>query len=173
LKVFGFCIRKFEFLVYWEVIIMKKQAGFTLIELIAVIVVLGILSAVALPKFVNLSGEARVAKMQGAVGAVNSAGALIHAKWLANGSPTTGTLPYEGGVLTLPADMVNGYPAASVIDTLAGLSTTTDFTKAVAGSVATISDKAKTGCSFTYTPPASAGGVPVIDSANVTNPNCQ
>ena len=155
---------------------MKKQAGFTLIELIAVIVVLGILSAVALPKFVNLSGEARIAKMQGAVGAVNSAGALIHAKWLAGGSLAAGNVVYEGGTLAIATDMVNGYPAAGKIATVAGMNTTApnnDFAaSAVTAGTITFSDPNKSTCSFTYTE-AAANGVPTINTAGLTPTNCQ
>jgi prepilin-type N-terminal cleavage/methylation domain-containing protein len=57
-----------------------SQAGFTMIELIVVIVILGILAATAMPKFTSLSGDARKASLQAARGALSASSAMIHGK---------------------------------------------------------------------------------------------
>jgi MSHA pilin protein MshA len=161
---------------------MKKARGFTLIEMIVVMVILGILAAVALPKFVNMTGQARLAKMNGAVGAVQSSITLIHAKWLAQGSPTgsTPTITAEGNVSLVPddaTDMKFGYPAAETFlrtnENLAGLDAnfTTTGTSAT---VTTITDpNGPAACAFTITESTAAGVPPVLDVSGLTEANCQ
>ncbi len=145
---------------------MKKQNGFTLIELVVVMVILGILAAVALPRFVSMSSQARIAKMQGAVGAVQSASALAHAKYLANGSTGT-TVDMEGSTVAV----TNGYPAASAIKDAAGLDS--NFTVSVTSGTASIAEANGSACLFTYAEPSAAGSAPVVTTTALNATNCK
>ena len=100
---------------------INKQAGFTLIELIMVIVILGVLSAFALPRFADLGGQARAATINGVAGAMKAAANIAHAQFLAQGS--TGTVTLEGVTIA----MTDGYPSVVGIMSAANISAA-DFT---------------------------------------------
>ncbi|MBI3898114.1 MAG: type II secretion system protein [Gammaproteobacteria bacterium] len=85
---------------------MYRQKGFTLIELIVVIVILGLLAATALPRFVDLTGDARLASLQGVAGGLRSAAALSKAQFLVNGS-SAGSINMDGVMVLVNA---SGYP---------------------------------------------------------------
>ena len=120
---------------------MQKQQGFTLIELVMDIVILGILAATALPKFANLQVDARKASLSSAEGAVKSAAAIAHAKFLIDST----TVKIEGTTVAY----TNGYPTAATIGPIAGLSD--DYTVTVKDAVATIQVNKSAKCQFTYT----------------------
>ncbi|PCJ23782.1 MAG: hypothetical protein COA96_11005 [SAR86 cluster bacterium] len=88
-----------------------KQKGFTIIELVVVILLLGILTATALPRFMDISDEAHGAVVDAVEGSLRTGMALFHAQWLAEGQPTTG-ITYDGGTLHPSAD-ITGYPSST------------------------------------------------------------
>jgi MSHA pilin protein MshA len=91
---------------------MKRSAGFTLIELVIVIIILGILAVTAAPKFLNLQGDARESTLKGMKAAMESASSLVYSKAVIQGTEgaNTGTTKINAST---SVTTVYGYPQAT------------------------------------------------------------